>query len=136
VLTLNFALPHEAILDGKAIKSVLVPSASGEMGLLADHVPVISELKAGVVAVEHLDDSVAKYFISGGFLVMDDKSRCNISALEAFPVEQLDGTLAKSELDRYTQLQVDASTPDAEAEAAIGVEVHQAIVTAAGEAQQ
>eukprot|EP00010_Vexillifera_abyssalis_P006263 CAMPEP_0201545174 /NCGR_PEP_ID=MMETSP0173_2-20130828/1713_1 /ASSEMBLY_ACC=CAM_ASM_000268 /TAXON_ID=218659 /ORGANISM="Vexillifera sp., Strain DIVA3 564/2" /LENGTH=159 /DNA_ID=CAMNT_0047953507 /DNA_START=18 /DNA_END=497 /DNA_ORIENTATION=+ len=131
-LNLNFSLPHGALFKNKAVKQVNLPSMSGEMGVLAQHVPVITELQPGVVTVEDVEGNRSSYFISGGFAVIDDESNCNVSAAEAFPTEQIDTATAKSELDRYTQMLKEAKTPDSTAEASIGVEVHSAMLTAAG----
>jgi F-type H+-transporting ATPase subunit delta len=50
-LRLNFYLPHAVIAQDEVIKQVMIPSVDGVYGVLAGHVPIVSELKPGVVQV-------------------------------------------------------------------------------------
>ena len=69
-MTLNFNLPDETIYEGAKVSQVIVPGAAGEYGVTADHVPVVSQLKAGVLQILH-DGATdpEKYFICGGFSI-------------------------------------------------------------------
>lgn len=50
-LVLNFTTPHAPVYTKKAVESVTLPGSSGEYGITANHSPIISELKPGVVTV-------------------------------------------------------------------------------------
>ena len=52
LMTLNFNLPHETIYKGAKVKQVIVPGAEGEYGVTADHVPLVAQLKAGVLQIQ------------------------------------------------------------------------------------
>lgn len=66
-----------------------ISSTAGDMGILASHVPIIAQLKPGVIEVVSGKDP-KKIFASGGFAIMNSDSTLNINVIEGFPVEQLD----------------------------------------------
>ena len=69
------------------------------------------------------------------FIVVFFYSRLNISTTEAFPLEDLDVQVAKSEFDRYTQelaAAVSSGNLDAEAEASIACDVYKSMLVALG----
>ena len=69
-LTLNFNLPSETIYAGAKVEQVIVPGAAGEFGITADHVPVVAQLKPGVMQILHSGSSEPeKYFVAGGFSI-------------------------------------------------------------------
>lgn len=69
-MTLNFSLPHETIYSGANVNQVIVPGAAGEYGVTADHVPLVAQLKPGVLQILHEGTSDAeKYFVAGGFSI-------------------------------------------------------------------
>ena len=69
-MILNFNLPHETIYSGAKINQVIVPGAAGEYGVTADHVPLVAQLKPGVLQIMHEGSSDAeKYFVAGGFSI-------------------------------------------------------------------
>ena len=67
-MTLNFNLPHESIYSGAKVSQVIVPGAAGEYGVTADHVPVVAQLKPGILQIIHEGSGEPeKYFVAGGF---------------------------------------------------------------------
>ena len=81
----------------------LLPAVSGDFGVMPGHVPTISQLRPGVVAVHtELDKDVQKYFVSGGFAFAHADSSVEIAAVEAVPVEDLDPAAVKAGLAEYT----------------------------------
>eukprot|EP00957_Ditylum_brightwellii_P178780 13618358-Ditylum_brightwellii.AAC.1 len=74
-MTLNFNLLHERIYNGATASQVIAPDATGEYGVTADHVPVVVQLKAGVLQILHESaGEPEKYFMPGGFLIIHDNS--------------------------------------------------------------
>ena len=59
--------------------------------ILPGHVPTVSQLRPGVVSVHVNDKDVKKYFVSGGFAFVHADSTADVCAVEAVPVEHLDG---------------------------------------------
>ena len=67
-MTLNFNLPTEKVYSETKVSQVIVPGSAGEYGVTAEHVPVVAQLKAGVLQIFHDDASEPeKYFVPGGF---------------------------------------------------------------------
>jgi F-type H+-transporting ATPase subunit delta len=92
-LVVNFTLPHVTLLKNLQATQVNLSSTDGDMGILADHVPAIAQLKPGVIDILSAEGGSAsskKFFVSGGFAVMNPDSSLNINAVEAVPLEDLD----------------------------------------------
>lgn len=89
-LKLTFTIPSGAFYKAKEVYLVKVPGVNGEMGLMANHVPTIAELKPGVVdVVVNANDKPDQYFISGGFAFMERDSTCAVSVIEAVRLSEL-----------------------------------------------
>jgi F-type H+-transporting ATPase subunit delta len=74
-MTLNFSLPTETIYEGAKVDQVIIPGAAGEYGVTADHVPVVAQMKPGVLQILHEGSSdPEKYFVAGGFSITHDNS--------------------------------------------------------------
>jgi len=132
-LKLRFSTPTENIYTNKPVHSVSLPAVTGVMGVFPDHVPSLVEIKPGVVVVnESADPSAPKnrWFVSGGFGVVKDDSSASITVAEAIPLDHLDLAAAQKELATSQADLQSASTPQAQAEARIGVEVFSAVVAA------
>ena len=55
--------PEKLILDSDA-SEVTIPSYEGQMGILKDHIPLITFLRPGVISVKNQEEK--KYFIEEG----------------------------------------------------------------------
>ena len=49
MLKLEIVTPERRVLDTE-VEMVTIPTASGEAGILTNHAPLLSELKAGVLS--------------------------------------------------------------------------------------
>lgn len=127
-LKLSVAMPHDTLLADKAVTQVNVPGVSGDMGILADHVPIVEQLKPGLVEVLEGTAST-KYFISGGFVSVLPGSKVSITTPEAFPLESFDAATVKSLLAEAVKNSASADEKIA-AEASIEVEVLEALSAA------
>jgi F-type H+-transporting ATPase subunit delta len=52
----------QVLVAGKEVAQVNIPAATGDMGILSKHEPVIEELRPGVVEVKMLDGESKKWF--------------------------------------------------------------------------
>jgi len=107
---------------------------SGEMGILADHVPTIAELSPGVVTVQPKADGgeSLKWFVSGGYCIVNPDSTASISAVEAVSLADLDPVLCKKGLEDSKAALARGNTDREKAEAQISVDVYQAMAHALG----
>lgn len=66
MLKLEIVTPERKVIEAE-VDSVTVPTASGEAGILANHAPLISALKPGIVTIsgKETPDQLA---IGGGFV--------------------------------------------------------------------
>lgn len=104
---------------------VIVPAASGLMGILPQHAPTVAQLRPGVVEV-HSGEEKESYFISSGFAFVH-ADRTDVCAIEAVPLQDLDPEAVKKGL-ADSEAAVSAAKDDVErAEAQIGVDVYMAM---------
>mmetsp|Transcript_11466 Transcript_11466/g.48017 ORF Transcript_11466/g.48017 Transcript_11466/m.48017 type:complete len:215 (-) Transcript_11466:2969-3613(-) len=129
-LTLNFYMPHEIEYEGAAVDSIQLPAVTGDMGVLPGHVPTVAQLRPGVVSVNMDDKETKKYFVSSGFAFVHANSVTDVMAVEAVPVEQLDGEAVKKALADYQAKLVNAKDDYEKAAAQIGIDVTQAMDSA------
>ncbi|KNE66630.1 ATP synthase F1, epsilon subunit [Allomyces macrogynus ATCC 38327] len=129
-LTLNFVLPHQTLYKAKEVAQVNLSGASGDMGILAGHVPVIEELKPGVLEIVEKDGKKNKFFVSGGFAAVHPDSSINVTAIEAFSLESFDKESIRVGLDAANAKLASAKDAVESAEAKIEVEVFTALQNA------
>ena len=132
LLNLSLILPHAPVFANRNVSLVTIPGASGYMGIGKNHMPVIAELKPGVVTVDEPGKPQEKFFVSGGFAYVHQDKTCEITAVEAFPLDQLDADLVKKGLTQYNHEYSTASDPESKAKAQIGQEVYKAMAFALG----
>lgn len=119
LLSLSLVLPHIRVFANRHVSLVTVPGASGYMGIGKNHMPVIAELKPGVVTVDEPGKPQEKYFVSGGFAYVHQDKTCEITAVEAFPLDQLDADAVKKGLTQYNHEAATASDPESKAKAQV-----------------
>lgn len=93
----NFYTPHGVISDAAEKEEVLLPGISGYFGVKANHVPIIAQLKPGVIEL-HSGTEVEKYFVSGGFATVHPGGLTDIFVVEAATLDQFDVTAVKQAL--------------------------------------
>ncbi|HXG82887.1 MAG TPA: F0F1 ATP synthase subunit epsilon [Pyrinomonadaceae bacterium] len=76
MLNLEIVTPEKKVLS-ESVDAVTVPTASGEVGILTNHAPLISSLKSGILSFSR-GGAVEKMVVSGGFV---EVSANNVSVL-------------------------------------------------------
>ncbi len=76
MLNLEIVTPEKKVLS-EAVEAVTIPTASGEVGILQNHAPLISSLKAGVLSFTK-SGTTERMVIAGGFV---EVSQNNVSIL-------------------------------------------------------
>ncbi|CAB4387964.1 epsilon subunit of F1F0-ATP synthase N-terminal domain-containing protein [Rhizophagus irregularis] len=129
-LRLSFALPHQTIYANAEVQQVNIASTAGDMGILANHVPSIEQLKPGIVEILENPTTIKRYFASGGFAMINPNSSLDINAIEAFPLEDFSLEAIRTNLAEAQRIASTASTEEEKAEARIEVEVYEALQSA------
>ncbi|XP_065092524.1 ATP synthase subunit delta, mitochondrial [Ochlerotatus camptorhynchus] len=130
-MAFTLAASNKVYYDAANIRQVDVPSFSGAFGILPKHVPTLAVLKPGVVTVYEQDGATKKIFVSSGTITVNEDSSVQVLAEEAHPIEDLDASACR-EILSSAQSQLSSASNDRErAEAAIAVEVAEALVKAA-----
>ena len=88
----------ERLLVSEDVESVVIPGAEGEMTVMADHAPVMSTIKPGVVIVKPVSGGEQKYVVFGGFADILPQT-CTLLAESAIAVADID----KDDLARRIQ---------------------------------
>ncbi|XP_070563535.1 ATP synthase subunit delta, mitochondrial-like [Ptychodera flava] len=129
-MAFTFGTPTDTFYSNAEVKQVDVPSTTGNFGILAQHVPVLSVLRPGVVIVYENDGTQNKYFVSSGTITVNADSSVQVLAEEAVPVDQIDKQAAEQGLSQAQQEMMSATDDMKKAEAQISLEVHEALVKA------
>ncbi|KAK1139959.1 delta subunit of the central stalk of mitochondrial F1F0 ATP synthase, atp16 [Aspergillus melleus] len=93
------------------------------MGVLANHVPSIEQLKPGLVEVVEEGGASKKFFLSGGFAVVQPDSQLSINAVEGFPLEEFSADNVRSQITEAQKIASGSGSEQDIAEAKIELEV-------------
>ena len=97
--------PQKSYLSEENVTEVVIPAFEGEMGILKDHISIISFLKPGIIKVYSKSEE-KKYFVEDGIVEFKDN---NLSILTS-------SIFKVSDLDRN---KIDQIVKDAEKETAV-----------------
>ena len=60
--------PEKAIFLDENVREVILPSYEGEMGILKDHISIISFLKPGIIKILKTSENVNSFFVEDGII--------------------------------------------------------------------
>ena len=87
--------PEKSFLSKENVTEVVVPAFEGEMGILKDHISIISFLKPGIIKVYSKSEK-NKYFVEDGIVEFKDNSLSiltssiyNMSELDRNKIDQI-----------------------------------------------
>ena len=81
----------ERLLVSEEVESVVIPGAEGEMTVMANHAPVMTTIKPGVVTVKTAGGTQERYVVFGGFADILPAG-CTLLAESAVSVAAIDRT--------------------------------------------
>ncbi len=117
--TLDVVTPERVMLS-EAVTQTIAPGSEGQLGILANHAPLMTELSPGEVLATLADGrTTAHIIISGGFLeIAPGGGRTTILADHAERADEIDITRAEADLAAARQMLADADAgSDQQAEA-------------------
>ncbi len=86
--TMQFDLvsPERRLMSGP-VTSVLIPGAEGDLTIMANHAPLITTLRPGIMTVEG-EKGTSQYIVTGGFAEIGEN--LTVLAEKALPREDVD----------------------------------------------
>lgn len=102
----------EAKLFSADVHFVVLPAAEGEMGILADHEPVVTTLNPGSVRVTAEEGAQPVSFIVDGGYAQIDGERVIVLAERAAAVEEIDATAINVKNDELREQLQDMADDD------------------------
>lgn len=126
-IKLSLSLPHQSIYKSHDVVQVNIPAETGDMGVLANHVPSIEQLKPGLVEVIEESGASKQFFLSGGFATVQPNSVLSINAVEAYPLEDFSAEAVKAQLAEAQKIANGSGSEKDIAEAKIEVEILESI---------
>ena len=97
VFKLEIVNPEKSFLSKDRVSQVVVPAFEGEMGILKDHISIISFLKPGIIRVFGSGSSEETYYVEDG--IIEFKNNClSILTSNIFDIKKIDKKLVKDTL--------------------------------------
>ena len=129
-MSLTLTRQETAIYKQDPVKSVMISTTSGYLGVTPGHEYKISKLLPGPIKVEVSEGNFKTYFASGGFAQMNNAGSVDINTVECIPIDDLDLGLAEKELAVALEASRSGKDEIEKAVAEIKVSVLEAVVAA------
>lgn len=107
-ISFDIVSPEQLVLSAEA-EMVTIPGTEGDMGVMAGHMPLITTLRAGMVAVSGGPEPNQRFFVSGGFAEVNSK-KLTLLAEEAIPAAEFDRAALDARIALATEEMAAAKT--------------------------
>ena len=87
----------EQVIFSEPATMVVVPGDAGDFGVLAEHAPLLSSLRPGVVDIRTAEGGHKRVFVAGGFADVGNNT-CSVLAEEAIAIEDLNASELEQQL--------------------------------------
>ena len=102
---LEIVNPEKLFLLKDAVSEVVVPAFEGDMGILKDHISIISFLKPGIVKVFESGSNEENFYVEDG--IIEFKNNClSILTSKIFNINKIDKSVLRktlSEAEKETE---------------------------------
>jgi len=126
-IKLSLVLPHQTVYSSTDVLQVNVPGASGDMGILANHLPSVEALRPGVVEVIEAGNNSKKWFVSGGFATVHPNNQLTINAVEGAELDAFSPEAVRANLAESQKVIAGNGSEKDKAEARIEADVYEAL---------
>merc|ERR1711912_30127 len=127
-MNLTFACPAAVHYQNATnINQIDLPTGTGMMGILPQHVPTLGVLQAGWATVYEASGEAKRFFVSSGSYSINDDGSVQIAAEEAIAEADIDMDAAKKQL-AAAQSKASSGSELEKAEAQIAVEALEAML--------
>ena len=94
---LEIVNPERSFLSKDEVFEVVVPAFEGDMGILKDHIPIISFLKPGIIRVVNSNSNEDTYYVEDG--IIEFKNNClSILTSNIFDIKKIDKNIVRDAL--------------------------------------
>ena len=108
VFKLEIVNPEKSFLSNDKVSEVVIPAFEGEMGILKDHISIISFLKPGLLRVIESDSREETYYVEDG--IIEFKNNClSILTSNIFDIKKIDKNVVR---DFLTKAEKDTQNTD------------------------
>ena len=105
---LEIVNPEKSFLSKDGVSEVVVPAFEGEMGILKDHISIISFLKPGLLKVFESGSNEETYYVEDG--IIEFKNNClSILTSNIFNIKKIDKNVVN---DALTKAKKDTQNTD------------------------
>ena len=107
VFKVEIVNPEKSFLSKEDVTEVVIPAFEGDMGILKDHISIISFLKPGLLRVIDVNSADETYYVEDG--IIEFKNNClsiltsNIFDIKKIEKNKLRDILIKAEKDAQNQ---------------------------------
>ena len=106
--TIEIVNPDKSFLSKEDVTEVVVPAFEGEMGILKDHISIISFLKPGIITIQSKSGE-EKYYVEDGIVEFKNNNlsvlTSSILSLKDIDKNKLQGLLKNAE-DEANKLEI------------------------------
>ena len=101
---LEIVNPEKSFYSDEKVLEVVVPAFEGEMGILKDHIPVISFMKPGIIKITKSGEK-SSFYVEDGIVEFKDNS-LSILTSSIVDIKRMDRSIVEQNLkDAEKQLQ-------------------------------
>ena len=105
---LEIVNPEKSFLSKDGVSEVVLPAFEGDMGILKDHISIISFLKPGLVKVFESISNQETYYVEDG--IIEFKNNClSILTSNIFDIKKIDKNIVR---DALTKAEKDTQNAD------------------------
>ena len=105
---LEIVNPEKSFLSKDGVSEVVLPAFEGDMGILKDHISIISFLKPGLVKVIESGSNQETYYVEDG--IIEFKNNClSILTSNIFDIKKIDKNVVR---DALTKAEKDTKNAD------------------------
>ena len=102
---LEIVNPEKSFLSKQSVSEVVVPAFEGDMGILKDHISIISFLKPGIVKVFESGSNEENFYVEDG--IIEFRNNClSILTSKIFNIKKIDKNILRetlSEAEKETE---------------------------------
>ena len=105
---LEIVNPEKSFLSKDGVLEVVVPAFEGDMGILKDHISIISFLKPGLLKVVSSNSNEETFYVEDG--IIEFKNNClSVLTINIFDINKIDKSLIR---DALTKAEKDTQNKD------------------------